>query len=268
MERYFDVLKIKSYDVIGSYKNPKRKFYGDIDLEEKLGKISPRDFVDKMRDKILKIKKTDGIYFIDFKAGNFNGKPLKWSENELIDGYRYIDDTRRIDLASAVTDNSIIKLDVLVLEKDYMMPISINYYFNKIRPNKNKFKGDIYFYGVELKKKGDLIGYVKKMKMYYTLVGDKEGEEEMTKILNSKLGLVYKYIGFLENLYLLLNSDNEGYNIADIRNILKKIYNELPLKVRHLMIPLTHTLTEHSMLITIPKVIKSLEEYIRKNIEL
>jgi hypothetical protein len=266
MERYFNFLKIKNYNIIGSYDNPERKFYGDIDLDENLS-MTPTEFVKKMKEKILKIRKNNEIFFIDFKAGNLNGKSIKWTQSEIIDGYRYIDN-RRINLASTVIDGSIIKLDVIVINDDFMMPMSINYYMNENKPSATKLKGDIFLYAQKLKEEGDLINYVKKMRLFYTLEGDKKKEKKMNDILNSDLGLIYKYIGFLENILLLLNSDNSGYSLDNIRKIFNSIYRELPKRTRHYMLPLNHILNKQSLIETIPKVIKSLEDYIKENINL
>lgn len=267
LNKYFDLLKIKSYKIIGSYVNPNREFYSDVDLEEVLDDITISDFIRKLQSIIREIKKRKDIFFLDFKAGNRNGQPIKWSQQEILAGYRYIDD-KKISLAGALQDKAIVKLDVLLLTDDFLIPVTINYWLYDKDVNKETFKGDLYHYAMYLKEKGEVIEYIKKMLLYNTLIKNTEKEARLTKLLNSKFGLTYKYVGLLESILLLLKSSNMGYHVDTIRNNFKKIYKELPKDIRHLILPLIHISNKQMLIDTIPKVIHGLEEYIQANVKI
>lgn len=267
MEKYFNMLKIKNYNIIGSYSDPSRKFYGDIDLEEVLDDMSIPKFISNLQKIIRAIKTRDDMFFLDFKAGNRNGQPIKWKQNEILEGYRYIDN-KKITLSSALQDKAIVKLDVVVLTNKFMIPITINYWLYDRIVDTETFKSNVYYYAQYLKDKGDVIDYIKKMVLYYSLEKDQNKVDKLNKILNSDFGVVYKYIGFLENILLLLQSDNTGYTLDNVRNNFRKIYDDLPVGVKHLILPLLHIVNKMDLIKTIPKIIHSLDEYIRLNVKI
>lgn len=267
MEKYFDLLKIKNYNIIGSYAKSDRKFYGDVDLEEVIDDMPISEFIRHLQSIIQRLKKRDDVFFLDFKAGNRSGQPIKWTQAEILEGYRYIDN-QRVTLAGALTDNSIVKLDVVVLNDRFMIPITINYWLYNRDVVPEKFKGDVYHYAQYLRKKGDVIDYIKKMTLYYTLAKDQKKVKHLNKILNSEFGLIYKYIGFLDNILLLLQSDNSGYTLDSVRLNFRKIYNDLPENVKHLILPLIHITSKMDLIKTIPKIIHSLDEHIRLNVKI
>ena len=267
LNKYFDLVKIKSYKIIGSYVNPNREFYSDVDLEEVLDDTTTYEFIEKLQHIIRTIKKRPDVFFLDFKAGNRNGQPIKWTQQEILDGYRYIDN-KKISLVGALQDKAIVKLDVLLLTHDFLIPVTINYWLYDRTVNKETFKGDLYNYAMYLKEKGEVIEYIKKMLLYASLIKNKDKEARLTKVLNSEFGLTYKYVGLLESILLLLKSDNKGYHIDTIRSNFKRIYKELPKNIRHLILPLMHISNKQMLIDTIPKVIHGLEDYIQTNVKI
>lgn len=266
MEKYFDMLKINNYNIIGSFVKSNRDFYGDIDLEEVLDDISITEFIKRVQENIKQIKKSKDVFFLDFKAGVRNGLPVKWNEKEIMDGFRYIDN-QKIILPAMLVEKSIVKLDVVVLTKKLIMPISINYWLYKNEVNKENFKADLLLYANYLKKKGDMVDYVKKMSLYYALIKDTENEKKMIEILNSDIGLIYTYIGFLENISLLLKSKNNDYSIENIYLNLNNIYKKLPKKIRYIALPLVYIREKERLVDTLKKVINGLNSYVNTEIK-
>lgn len=264
MNQFFNYIKINDYNIIGSYNDPNRKYTADIDLEEKLN-IDRREFLKMLQDKLLKMKTAPDIWFIDFKAGIFGGKSIKWTIDEVIHGFRYIDNDK-FDLLGLLYHNTTIKLDVIIYKNKKFVPLSINYYFDNIREKNtaNKLLAESNY----LLKKGDIYSYCKRRYLYNRLIGNRTEEKKYLNILNSKLGLLGSNLNILEQINLLLKSNNTGYNMDSVINNIVEIQKESPNNLKHIFVPLISGGNKDKLIKNIDMVCGIIEKYLKDNIKI
>ena len=117
------MINLKSKSDIDLQKTIKSK-KDDLELKEKVLKI--------FQNKFKKAKKSNNLFITDFKAciSFINNLPLKWSYDEIMNGYKLLYDNIKFQFVNVFNQKSIIKLD-LVLEKDNkFIEFSENYYFD------------------------------------------------------------------------------------------------------------------------------------------
>lgn len=237
-KKIIDILEFNSVDIIGSKIDPKLKYFSDIDLEEFVEtNLSYADMFKEIQKKIKIIKDSPNIYLIDFKSGFLDGQPLRWNYDDIAKGYKYIDG-RKINFIDTLTQNSIIKIDIIYYYKKKFIQISINYYFN-IRGNKTfkkKSLDDIIknmIFDSRKNREKDLYKSIKILYYYYKLKNDKKNIEKLLELFNSDIGKKNKYINSLKFLILLLkNKERPKKNIIieEIQNIRRKLKKYYDLK--------------------------------------
>ena len=151
-------------ELIGSAsKDDKMLYSADIDLQETI-KTKKDDI--QLKEKILKIfqnkfkkaKKSNNLFITDFKAGlsPINNIPLKWSYNDIMNGYKLLDNNIKFQFVNVFNQKSTIKLDLVLENDDKFIEFSENYYFD-LDNNKSyrqlsnediitSLKGDIRYY--------------------------------------------------------------------------------------------------------------------------
>jgi uncharacterized protein YktA (UPF0223 family) len=242
------LLKFEEINIIGSYSDVNLKYFSDVDSQEFLSTSkSYQEILESFQDKIKKILALPNLFIIDFKLGFLDGLPLKWSVKEILLGKKYVDG-RIIKFVDALSQESIIKLDVILLIKDKLVEISTNYYFDfddrgQTYPNFDidRTKQNILFEYSKLKAV-NFYKALKRLYSYYKLVfntSDRTGVEmvkvvrtldALRKIFNSKLGLLNKQLSGMKTLHDLIKSTMDNRKKPSkmmVRNIYKKIVDNL-----------------------------------------
>jgi len=201
--------------LVGSRADKNIKYTADYDLKEKKTFKKTADvyfhIFNLFRDKFKEALENPNIWIIDFKCGMFRGQPIKWNKTEMKRGYKNID-SYIILFTDCLQQNSIIKLDIIGIDKDHNITEYSDIYKIKVgdlnltqnEPNsedeKNSFLTD--FYGKVKYKK-----YFKALRRLYNyaiVIKNKTLQNDLISIFNSSLGEDYKIMNDLNTLLMLL----------------------------------------------------------------
>lgn len=265
MDNIIDFLRIGKINIIGSYTDKNKYYYSDIDIDDYVVD-SKSEFLSKFRYKLKQINKNPSIYFIEFKAGLFGGRGIKWTYNEIMDGYRYIDN-KRIDLLGTLEVASNIKLDLIVLDKnDLLLPVTVSYKFSSAVGDTRGYQTSVYLEAQKFGEENKLFEMYKKLYLYYKSKGDRKRMNDSLNVLNSELGSIYTNLYKLKEIKRLLDSDNK-YNLKDIIYNFRDIQKNLPNDISYVMLPLVNGLSLDSIKRNIDKPISVIDKYINEQIK-
>lgn len=202
-------------NLVGSRADKNIKYTADYDLKEKKTFKKTADvyfhIFNLFRDKFKEALENPNIWITDFKCGMFRGQPIKWNKVEMKRGYKNIDGYK-ILFTDCLQQNSIIKLDIIGIDKDHNITEYSDIYKIKVgdlnltqnEPNsedeKNSFLTD--FYGKVKYKK-----YFKALRRLYNyaiVIKNKTLQNDLISIFNSSLGEDYKIMNDLNTLLMLL----------------------------------------------------------------
>jgi hypothetical protein len=199
---------------------------GELNLKNKLYKRFLQVFKDSKKDK--------NIFIADFKCGETeNGEPIRWDYNDMIKGFKIIDDVKYF-FEDCLTHKSTIKIDVIYLLNNKFVEMSDNYYI-KIgnKTNFDKITKESIIKSLEEDYK-DLIQegkYYKALKREFSMIELQNNKNKLTNrqkelidYFNSDLGILNKGKGDLELLLILLEIQKfRKVKLEDIRNNLQII---------------------------------------------
>ena len=265
MEDIIQSLKIGKINIIGSYTDKDKRYYSDIDIDD-LVETDKRSFLNSLQYKLKYIMKNPNIYFIEFKAGIYGGRSVKWTYDEIMDEHRYIDN-KRVDLLGTLNNASNVKLDLIILDRyKKLLPITISYKFKKDYVNNRGYESNLYLEAQRLEDDDKYFEALKKWYLYYKSRGERKKVNDILDILNSKFGLIYTKLYKLREIKRLLDSNN-NYKLDDIQNNFIDIRDTLPSDISHIMLPLISTNSIDSIRRNIDKAISSLDKYINDEIK-
>lgn len=266
MEDIINFLKIGKINVIGSYTDKNRRYYSDIDIDDLIS-TDIQTFFSMLKYKLKTIINDPNFYFIESKAGMYGGKPIKWTLDEILDGYRYIDN-KKVDLLGTLFNASNVKIDLIILDKNNnLLPVTVSYKFkDNLTNTQTGYASTLYLEAQRNVKQGNEYEAYKKLYLYYKDKGDMKHMNDMLDVLNSKTGLTYTKLHKLKEIKRLLDSDNK-YSFNIIQNNLKDIQNGLPSDISFVMIPLTNSVSLDSIKSNINKAISAINAYINNKIK-
>jgi hypothetical protein len=238
----FNIVKFSHIEVIGSKADTDLRYFSDIDLQEfvKTDKTHT-DILKFFQDIFVEVNETPNVYITDMKAGFYSGKPLKWSYNEIMQGFKRFDNKLKITFQSALTQDSVIKLDLVAFLDGEYIEITTNYYFDFEDRNKTfrelseeELKKKLLYDARILKSESNIYKSLKRLYSYYELVGNKKGKKELLKLFNSPVGHLNKLDNSLKTISLLINNDKKPVKSDIVKAIYKirdnlKPYTDAPL---------------------------------------
>jgi len=226
-------------NLVGSRADKNIKYTADYDLKEKKTFKKTADvyfhIFNLFREKFKEALENPNIWIIDFKCGMFRGQPIKWNKTEMKRGYKNID-SYIILFTDCLQQNSIIKLDIIGIDKDHNITEYSDIYKIKVgdlnltqyEPNsedeKNSFLTD--FYGKVKYKK-----YFKALRRLYNyaiVIKNKTLQNDLISIFNSSLGEDYKIMNDLNTLLMLLE---QKFKPVD-RNIILTQLNKMKINTK------------------------------------
>ena len=118
---------------VGSLTFPIQRFPGDIDLKQDVVVRDPKAFARELQNLVKRLtsiaRSEAGIFFSDFKAGIAkDGSGAHWTAKQVMQGRR-----GNLPLYKAITQKSVVKLDVLILHGDRVIEASS--FFVLMRPD-------------------------------------------------------------------------------------------------------------------------------------
>lgn len=213
------LLLFENQEIIGTAADEEINIVNDYDLQE-YAKIEGENNIElyknlykEFKEKFLEAIRNKNIFITDFKCGHYNSIPIRWNFENMIDGYKVIED-KKIWFINALQQKSVIKLDLLYLDKDkrlyeitqnYYLEINKNTTYNKIM--KTDLKASLiksfkeYYYNDK-----NFYKALKRIYSYYKIF-DKNNVniEYLRELFNSELGKQSKIISDLKNILLLMD---------------------------------------------------------------
>lgn len=246
-KKILKLLTINEYRIIGSAGDKYIKYKSDVDAQEII-KLDERDedtynnilhFFQKIFNDNIN---NDKIWITDFKCGIQNGGvPIRWNIQDINNGYQIIED-RKIEFITTLQQQSIIKIDLIILDVDNLYhDISYNYYFlfknfstnpriNTIQELKTSLINDI----KDLRKENRHFKSLKRLYSLYKLNNEEEKKIILQGILNSELG---KFNSLINQLIIILDILEQKFRKPEIKDInynIKYVYDNIEDKYKHL----------------------------------
>lgn len=250
------LLLFENQEIIGTAADEEINIVNDYDLQEYAnyanieGKSNLElytNMYEEFKEKFLDAKRNKNIFITDFKCGHYKSIPIRWNFENMMDGYKVVED-KKIWFINALQQKSVIKLDLLYLDEDkrlyeitqnYYLEINKNTTYNKIM--KTDLKASLiksfkeYYYNDK-----NFYKALKRIYSYYKIF-DKNNKniKLLRELFNSELGKQSKIISDLKNILLLMEQtfrnvpkniiyDNLlllNFNIFD--NDIITLYNEI-----------------------------------------
>jgi hypothetical protein len=262
------LLKYKNIEVIGSSRDAHLKYPSDIDLQDIAQTNDTYDDIYKFFLNVFeKINKSNNAYVVDFKAGIHKGKPIKWKYEDIKNGYKMKNDLKITFQYALTHDNSMIKIDLIVIQPDKsLMEYSNNYYLTFRKYRFSNFEMDTrliinrleYDYRMLMKDEK----YYKALKRLYSIFKikkDKKKTKLLVELFNSPLGELYKQKSSLETIKLVFTNQ---LKISDdiIRYNLDEISKHLPLKYHTLLNKVRKSKYNKSIIDKLDKLINTIND--------
>jgi hypothetical protein len=238
-KKVIDILKFSDVDIIGSFSDSSPiKYFGDIDTQEVIdwdGTLT--DLHNFFADKIIKLMKDEDIYLVDIKAGLYSAIPQKWTPQEVVQGYKDIDGgKRKLFFEQVFTNESVIKIDVILFQDGNFVELTINYYFRfpngmksfRIYSDEDMRKKIRWSYQKE--KEINFYKSLKRLFLYYKFIEDIPNMNKMVDVLNSDFGFVNKQISSLKTLDMIMEKvpDISKSKITTALSKIKKNLDKFP----------------------------------------
>ena len=176
-------------ELIGSNSLGKIKYTTDYDLQEYV-KIKHFNDYQKYVNKIIKIfklfNKLETVFITDFKAGYFNTLPVRWSYDDIINGYKVIDSVVIYLIDTLQLEKNKIKIDLIAFINKEFVEFSCNYYFHESKTDITEIYKSLL---LDVKKYFHEKKFMKMLKrmLSYRLIKN-EDVHDLVKFFNTKAG--------------------------------------------------------------------------------
>ena len=272
--KVFDKLTINGkYTVIGSANLKKIEYSSDYDLQELIKEKKGKTVLDKIyhlfKDKFISCKKDDNYFITDFKCGlNTDGEPLRWDYNDMMKGYKMLEDGRKCYFQECILIKTMMKMDMIVLIDGIFTEFSENYYI--------KIGSDANYFSHEFEKEHILVGIEKSLDEYLNVYKNywktakrtfsllllqqknKKILQELMTFFNSETGLINKCKNELDILLSILDNNFRKPKISDIKYNLETIHiwaTEAKIKV-----PILSKILKEKKITSVHKLIEKLRD--------
>lgn len=240
-KKVLKILSITEYDLIGSSIDNKIKYKSDVDAQEFINLNN--DDIETYNNILLHFQKifeefynNNNIYIIDFKCGVLSGNyPIRWNKNDIKNGYKIIEDNK-INFIDCLQEQSIIKIDLIVVEQDKLFhDITYNYYFRFKKFNTNprnlsfdEIKDSLILDVKNYRKEGKLYKSLKRLYSLYKLTNVNEMKKGiLLSIINSNVGKLNKFSNHLSLIVEVINNNFKDPNINDINYNIKYVLDNI-----------------------------------------
>jgi hypothetical protein len=272
--KVFDKLTINGkYTVIGSGNLKKIEYNSDYDLQELIKEKKGKTVLDKIyhlfKDKFKSCKKDDNYFITDFKCGlNTDGEPLRWDYNDMMKGYKILEDGRKCFFQECILIKTMMKMDMIVLIDKIFTEFSENYYI--------KIGNDANYFSHEFEKEHILVGIKKSLDEYLNVYKNywktakrtfslfllqekhKKTLHELMTFFNSNTGLINKCKNELDILLSILDNNFRKPKISDIKYNLEVI--NIWATEAKIKIPLILKILKQNKMSSIYKLIEELRD--------
>ncbi len=237
IENVFHFLQLRGYHnfLIGSHSIRNILYANDYDLNANVGVTDSITVLHSLYKEFVSIFKkahaSPDYYILDFKCGIYEGEPIRWSYNDMLEGKVKRGNNEITFEECLLMDDNTIKLDLCYIYNDIFTDINCLYNLFIVK-NKEELKASKATQQAETVKSlrdeiKELEGnqeYFKAMKRYFSL-GIIEGkvDDDILDLLNSEYGILYKFISFLKLVIEMIDQDFKPIQIDIIRKNLEYI---------------------------------------------
>ncbi|MHA2039979.1 MAG: hypothetical protein ACW98X_26505 [Promethearchaeota archaeon] len=237
------LLKIDQIEMIGSKSDPNLKYFSDVDFQDF---YRTKNSYNKIREffiaKFEEANSNPNIFITDFKSGMYSGTPLRWCYDELKQGFKVIDNFITIKFIDTLTQQSIIKLDLVVFWNNRFVEMTNNYYFDFIDKNRtykpltNDGQSQKLLYSYRTTKPTNFYKSLKLLYSYYKHIDNKDMQKILVDLFNSDIGNLNKQLSSLKTIVLLLENKKTPpkVDIIDAINNIKTELNNLSFNDKNL----------------------------------
>ena len=224
LNKNFNLISItKNYKIIGSSVNKLIEYHSDYDLNEYIESKKYEKIYNRFKIIFKKAKLDKNVFITDFKCGEINNEPIRWSYDDIIKGYK-----DNVSFIEALKNPKVCKLDIIVLIDNKLTEITNNYFFIKdeepIHVKMESLKNDY----EKLINEGN---YMKALKRLYSINKITNKANKLNKvilqILNSDLGLLSKCRSDLDIVLLYIDNKWRPYDVNVVLHNLQLIKYEL-----------------------------------------
>jgi hypothetical protein len=241
MNKTLKIISIGEYNIIGSKADDKinSNVISDIDSqtfkEYDKGEITIYNkILQHFKNVFKELKNNKKVLLTDFKCGvKEANQPYRWTYNQIMKGYQYDDNHRKVMFIHQLEKHSIIKIDTIILYYNQFIDLTMNYYFifGKERQTETSFlkkeKKDIL---TDLKKDvreyqedGDYYKSLKRLNSYYKVNG--KTDKRLLEVINSEYGKKSKEKSRLNSLLYVLSHKN-SFDKEDIKKVKQSVAKE------------------------------------------
>jgi hypothetical protein len=231
-QEVFDILAIQStYKIIGTASIKDVDFFGDIDLMS-IASVNIDEIEMYFKQRFEIASKSEWIYILDLKCGEYRGIPVRWNAQSMEAGYQVIRG-KHITFRECILMKSTVKIDVIAFIDKAFTEFSNNYYLTvrsagKVYTTYTADKMHLPTLITELTRDAQQNyvdkKYFKFLRRVYSLLRLKNEEPNTQKLLvdyfNSNIGILNKIRNDLEAMLRLLD---DGSKIPSIEQLTKSI---------------------------------------------
>jgi hypothetical protein len=254
-------------NIVGSAKVKRSIYYSDYDSFSTIKGKNENMIYNHFKSVFEIIKYSDNTIITDFKMGEFRGKPLRWTYEEIKRR-----ENNGITFEQALKQKSMIKMDVVTLLNGRFIEITevYNIYidgesnFDYSKENVRKELTD------DMMKQIQDGNYMKALKRRYSLLNldnkNKAVREKIIDYFNSPIGLLNRSKSDLETMLTVIQSPK--FDIDEIRNSLQMLKEQISaFPVENNLEEISKLKSKQNMKVPIYKQILRLKEFINKNAE-
>jgi hypothetical protein len=239
----FAMLTIKgNYKLLGSGAIQGVLYKNDYDLMELASYDKNKSHIQQLlkifQNKFKNILSHPNWYITDFKCGEYNNEPLRWSKEDVKRGFKNINN-KKILFTDCILQKATMKLDLAVFIDGVFNEYTENYYikigdetnYEKDKLLKENILVDISKSAIEQFEEGNLLKYLKRIFSYLQIANKKKQlQNKLIDFFNTEIGLIYKCKSNLELLILMMEQkfkpvpiDDVKYNLQNLKQILFNI---------------------------------------------
>jgi hypothetical protein len=233
MSRIKQVIKALSIcnniELIGSNSNDQIVYKTDFDLQE-ICDIPVTKALKEFQNMIKKLTGITDTYIVDFKAGIWLSQPLRWNKNEIMNGFKHVDNQYiRFENCLYNKKGNKVKIDLIVYnDADHRYEeMSCNYYFGI----SDKSKEDILLSLMsDIKKYYRANRLMKMLKRVYSYrLIKKEDVSDLIDIFNSKAGFLNQIVHHIDVILMIQESKIiERENHFKLKLMISRLFKTLP----------------------------------------
>ncbi|MEI7669309.1 MAG: hypothetical protein WCJ33_04440, partial [Pseudomonadota bacterium] len=231
--KVFHLMSISGkYRIVGSANIADLMYCSDYDMNESEELKSFDVVYHSFKTKFKSAKNNKDVFITDFKAGVHDGKPLRWTYDDIMKGNKTVDNVN-ISFEDAIKSKGLVKLDCICIVGGKYLEFSDIYYF-RVGGVKYYEKIDEKSVRRDLKKSmheeyelGNWMKFSKRVFSLAVLDGKKKLIDDLCVYFNGPTGFMNKQLSDLKIIELIMKQTFRKPKIQDIDNNLQSIKQNL-----------------------------------------